>query len=232
MKSCFLDEANFFPPQLMKVFILHSSADPTSKTMAELTLDSAIYNTGYEPFLVNVLDESSGKDFLSNNNIQLQNGLVQPSPDAISSAASHMALWNHCAKTDEAIIVAEHSTLFVRNWENPKFEDVLHLNSYNAFTRSNLQGEVSKVGDYSSMIENHVSRMGFGSPELHGTISMNGVFAYAIQPHAAKKLINHVSVNGYSYGDKLMSQPAISIETIHPPIAHEQVPSIWRKKFE
>ena len=199
--------------------------------MAELTLDSAIYNTGYEPFLVNVLDESSAKDFLSNNNIQLQEGLVLPSPDAISSAASHIALWNHCAKTDEAIIIAEHSTLFVRNWENPKFEDVLHLNSYNTFTRSNPQGEASKVG-HSSMIEKHVSQMGFESPKLHGTISLNGVFTYAIQPHAAKKLINHVSVNGYSYGDKLMSKPVISIKTIHPPIAHEQVPSIWRKEFE
>jgi len=207
----------------MKVFIITLRDNPKSVATAELTRESAIYNAGYEPVLVAAMDGKTGRQYLEANNIQLRHGYPEHRPGAIGCIASHIVQWLGCIELNETIIVAEHDAVFLRPWDNPEFEDVLHLNCYGSYVRANTWAEATANDRSATVQENSVYRMGFEPFDFPGSVSMSTTFAYAIKPHAALKLINSVLQDGYCFADRLMEEPLISIETVHPPLAQEQL---------
>lgn len=210
----------------MKVYIVTLMENSHSKCMAQLTLDSAIYNSGYQPEIFPAFDGNTGAQLLNNNNIKLRQGYPEHRPGAIGCIASHIALWNVCVQADEPIIVAEHDALFLRDWDNPNFLDVLHLNCYGSYVRAHAWAEAATNDRYASIQTNSVYRMGFEPFDFPGSVSMSTTFGYAIKPHAAQKLLQSAFRDGYCFADRFMAEPLIAIETVHPPIAHEQMTSV------
>jgi GR25 family glycosyltransferase involved in LPS biosynthesis len=210
----------------IKVYIITLMDNSHSKAMAQLTLDSAIYNSGYEPTIFPAFDGNTGGQLLMNNNIRLRTGYPEHRPGAIGCFASHISLWNICVQANEPIIVAEHDALFLRDWDNPTFADVLHLNCYGSFVRAHAWPEAAANDHYAEVQENSVYRMGFEPFDFPGSVSMSTAFGYAIKPHAAQKLLQNAFQEGYCFADRIIAEPLVSIETVHPPIAHEQLTSV------
>jgi GR25 family glycosyltransferase involved in LPS biosynthesis len=209
----------------MRVYIITSMENNHSKAMAQLTLDSAIYNSGYQPEIFSAYDGNTGAQLLTNNNIKLRQGYPAHRPGAIGRIASHIALWNICVQANEPIIVAEHDALLLRDWDNPIFADVLHLNCYGSYVRAHAWAKAAVNDRYAPIQENSVYRMGFEPFDFPGRVSMSTTFGYAIKPHAAQSLIQSAFRDGYCFTDRFMAEPLISIATVHPPIAHEQLTS-------
>jgi GR25 family glycosyltransferase involved in LPS biosynthesis len=211
----------------MKVYIIALADNIRSTSMAQLTVDSALYSTGYEPTLVQALNGQSGSQFLEANRIRLRAGYPVHEPGAIGCIASHIALWHSCIQMNEPIGIAEHDALFLRDWNNPAYEDILHLNCYGSYVRNYAWPEAASRDRYAPVKENSVFRMGFEPFDFPGSVSMSTTFAYAIKPHAAQRLLNSALTDGYCFADRFIAEPLISIETIHPPIAHEQLTATW-----
>jgi len=133
--------------------------------------------------------------------------------------ASHYKIWNMCVELNENIIVLEHDAVLVQKWQNPVWQDVMHLDNEGSLRRRSQSG----VSDfYNDIRQNSVYNMGFKAAEYGGIVSMNCAYAYAITPQGSLKLIEAAKNHGWFAVDRFMREPIISIDTIHPKLALEQ----------
>lgn len=207
----------------MKVFIITSDNNRFFHPMAELTQDSCIFNLGYDPRFVSILSLEAGQRLLNHNNIKRQSKCSQHSIESDVYFATHIALWNICISLNEAIIITEHNALFLRDWDNPEFNNILNLSS-------SAQCEPISTLDRRAM-ESQVNRIqGCSGKDLQSTFDLlpNGAsvitrLSYAIRPDAAHLLMQGMIADGYWYTDRYIIGSKIKVNNLHLPIAQEQV---------
>jgi hypothetical protein len=207
----------------MKVFILTSEGNRNFHPRAELTRDSCIYNRQYEPQFFSLFDLETGRQFIEVNSIRSRNEYTQLSNEADYYIFTHIALWNLCVSLNESIIVAEHNALFVRNWDEPKFESILNLSESVSDRHSDAsRGDVLQV--HQKPLQ-EVSPVGKDDTveAMSGVGSVITRLAYAIKPHAALTLIQSVITDGYWYTDKHIVSPQLVVDNLYKPIVQEQI---------
>ena len=133
---------------------------------------------------------------------------------------SHYFLWNECAKSDEPYMILEHDAYMLRPL--PKkvlklFPDILKLDSLDPY-RDTYDAELDAQGGEDTIWSLH-ARLDHGK-HIHskGLYSIGG-YGYIIKPHAAKHLIEKVSVNGFRPADhQIHTTDKIDIHHIAPSV--------------
>ena len=210
----------------MKVYIIANKTQ-TSLATAELTRDSAMYHEGYEPFIIKSKNGNEAEDLFDKLKIIKNPKYPEHSDGAKGCFISHFMLWQECININEPIIICEHDALFINNWTNPDYKEILHLNCNGSLVRNTKWHEAATNDKIALILENSVYRMNFVPFDYPDQASMPCAYAYAIKPMAAMKLINDTLQNGYFYVDRFIRESLVEIETIHPPLAQEQLTSLY-----
>ena len=176
---------------------------------------------GYDAEVFSAFTGTTGAAHFAQRGITQKTGFTQHKPGEIGCIASHHALWERCVSLGEPVIILEHDALMLRPWPEPQWQDVLHLNWRGSIVRR-TRWELARQRDiYAPVQENSVYRHEFRPYDFPGFVAMSTTFGYAIKPHAAQKLLDDALNDGYLYADRMMREPVIHIETIHPAIAEE-----------
>lgn len=211
----------------MKAFIIQLEMVPDSVKSAAIALATSLAN-GYDAKLFAAYTGITGKMYLEALGLcQNPNIAKQHNAGAVGCFASHHALWVKCVELDEPIIILEHDAVALRPWPTPTWNDVLHLDCNGSLYRRSEQYRYKFVNDRRNpVVENSVYNMGF-IPHEWGFPTMSCNYAYAITPAAAQKLIDETRTNGYFFADRIIREPVVNIDTIHPPVFEEQPHAIY-----
>ena len=101
---------------------------------------------------------------------------IANSPGILGCFYSHYRLWEKCIELNEPIMIFEDDVLFTRTYYPVDFEDVLIL----------VLGNPQKSEKYMPFL---IDPQGTPRAEDYYQASLPGTPGYAIQPHAAKKLV-------------------------------------------
>ncbi|HMO44964.1 MAG TPA: glycosyltransferase family 25 protein [Rubrivivax sp.] len=204
----------------MKVYIIAIQRHELSLRAGHAALASA-HAYGYEAEIFNAYTGHNGRRYLESQRLKLREGQKPHSLGSTGCFASHHRLWRMCASLDTPIVIAEHDALFVRSWPNPSWQDVLHLNWEGSSVR-HTKG-FDRLGDaYAPCQDDSVYRHGFEPYDWPGWVTMSCNYAYALKPSAARLLLEDAREHGWFYADRIIREPLVTIETIHPAIAVEQ----------
>lgn len=133
---------------------------------------------------------------------------------------SHYFLWHECVEANEPFMIFEHDAYMLRPL--PKkvlklFPDILKLDSLDPY-RDTYNAELDAQGKEDTIWSLH-DRLDHGK-HIHnkGLYSIGG-YGYIIKPHAAKHLIEKVSVNGFRPADhQIHTTDKIDIHHIAPSV--------------
>ena len=133
---------------------------------------------------------------------------------------SHYYLWKKCVTLNEPIIILEHDGYVIRNITSDlldTFNDVLKLDRLDPFS-VNYNEKIEKeknveirVTDYK--YNNHkVLKVGLGD-------YFKGAYSYIIKPQGAKKIIQHIKINGHRPADQQINSSIVELKTTVPTVA-------------
>jgi hypothetical protein len=151
-----------------------------SYAVAELARDSAIIHDGYQPEIVNGMNSAQVSFIFNQPN--MNQDINSPPIDEGDRVrfANHLILWEHCATLNKPIIISEYDSIFIGDWDDQNFKDVLFLS-----TSSSL-------------------------------------LSYAIQPQAAKVLLQRTMNDGYQDVREFIRNSTVDIAIAYPPLVQRQ----------
>jgi len=139
-------------------------------------------------------------------------------PGVIGCALSHIYLWKQCIEDNEPYIILEHDGYFIEPLPDnflDLFENVLKLDNCNPYSelyeqeiekRSTNKLEIINLPEDDNMVD--------GAGQYS-----RGAYAYIIKPHAAERMIKHISINGFLKADHQLGNAVCKIETVNKTIA-------------
>ena len=134
--------------------------------------------------------------------------------------SNHIRLWKHIVKTNEPLLVLEHDAIAIKEWDNPKYDEVLVLNMKSAMSRSIAhavkppESAYEKEGTHN--IETSGSKLIYNRDnKYNGSYMMPGTASYVINPIAASKLLNALD-GGWEQSDYFMNTFNINIKYTVP----------------
>jgi GR25 family glycosyltransferase involved in LPS biosynthesis len=133
---------------------------------------------------------------------------------------SHYYLWKKCVEDDTPFIILEHDGYFIKPLEDDileQFQDVLKLDDLDPFSSSyeNLLNEQSNLP--LSIKKYHNSTAKFLEKNQTGNY-MRGAYGYIIKPHAAKKIVDWIAVNGFVPADNQIGDAIVDIQVVSPTV--------------
>jgi GR25 family glycosyltransferase involved in LPS biosynthesis len=133
---------------------------------------------------------------------------------------SHYYLWKKCVEDDTPFIILEHDGYFIKPLEDDileQFQDVLKLDDLDPFSSSyeNLLNEQSNLS--LSIKKYHNSTAKFLEKNQTGNY-MRGAYGYIIKPHAAKKIVDWIAVNGFVPADNQIGDAIVDIQVVSPTV--------------
>lgn len=133
---------------------------------------------------------------------------------------SHYYLWKQCVDEDTAYGILEHDGYFVNPLPDnilDKFTDVLKLDNLNPFLKT-YETDLAQQESQLTAIEKYFNPK---AKFLHKNMTGNyllGAYGYLIKPHAAKKLIDWIAVNGFVPADNQIGDALVDIRVTVPTV--------------
>lgn len=195
----------------MKAFIITTKGFKPSENNAKKVMKAATKH-GLEANIFYGMSANDARFYLVDWKIPMRDYTVLPRfvaknllmPGVQGCFLSHFILWNECVKLNEPIVVLEHDGIMVRPLD-VDWQDVLQLDPFR-----HEEDIVDPAGVTSYNQEHNY---------WPGWFSMRGAYAYAIKPHAAKKLIDAVFREGFLATDDMISSKYVILEQIRPRVA-------------
>lgn len=132
---------------------------------------------------------------------------------------SHYYLWQQCAKENLPYLILEHDGYFIRPLPEDileTFNDVLKLDNFDPYSKSYDQLMINTDGPI-RVQKYYNDQAKFLEKNQTGNY-MRGAYGYIIKPHAAKKLINWIKINGFVPADQQIGDAIVDISVILPTI--------------
>ena len=134
---------------------------------------------------------------------------------------SHYYLWRNCAVENVPYLILEHDGYFIKPLPSKvldRFEDVLKLDNHDPYSKSYdfIFNEEKDVKDI-QISKYHNSQAKFLEKNKTGNY-LRGAYGYIIKPHAAQRLIDWISVNGFVPADQQIGDAIVDIQVTVPTI--------------
>ncbi len=204
----------------MKYFIIRLKDNQISEKYSQLCSEQALkFGIQLEKF-----DAINGLEYpahLARLNITPRYKFKKGRAGVFGCFLSHYYLWKQCADSGEPFVILEHDGYFLRPLPDnitDKFTDVLKLDRHDPYSKS-----------YNSLLENeqnleisvatyHNDQAKFLEKNQTGNY-MRGAYSYIIKPHAAKKLLDWIAVNGFVPADQQIGNALVDIQVTTPTVA-------------
>ena len=204
----------------MKAFIIRLKDNDISEKHAKECVDEAKkYNID-----VNYFDAINGKDYTEH----LQKLKIVPTYKFKKGRAgvfgcflSHYYLWKKCAEENMPYLILEHDGYFIRPLPSnilDQFSDVLKLDNLDPYSKSYeaIIDEEKTLEQYVYKYHNYQAK--FLEKNQTGNY-MRGAYSYIIKPHAAQRIVEWISVNGFVPADQQLGDALVDIQVVVPTIA-------------
>jgi glycosyl transferase, family 25 len=187
--------------------------------MAEECLLQAVKH-GLRPEYFKAINGNDAELHYKNTNIKKHGKFKKERLGVIGCFFSHYYLWQRCIELNEPIVILEHDGYLIRPIDPSlldQFDDVLKLDRLDPYSRTynsdlDLEKDLSvSVEDYTN---NPIKVVKYGLQDY-----FKGAYSYIIKPHAAKKLINFINVNGHRPADQQINSRIVNLKTTVPTIA-------------
>lgn len=132
---------------------------------------------------------------------------------------SHYYLWKQCVDAKVAYIILEHDGFFIRPLPNnvlDLFTDVLKFDDNDPYSKS-YNSLVLKDQTEIAITQYHNPRAKFLEKNQTGNY-MRGAYGYIIKPHAAKKIIDWIQINGFVPADQQLGDAIVDIKVVTPTV--------------
>jgi GR25 family glycosyltransferase involved in LPS biosynthesis len=133
---------------------------------------------------------------------------------------SHFYLWKMCVEENEPCLILEHDGYFIKPLPSDildNFKDVLKLDNLDPYSKS-YSIELEKQKDYSiSYKKYHNPQAKFLTKNQTGNY-LRGAYSYILKPHAAKKLIDNIYIQGFVPADQQIGDSIVEISVTIPTI--------------
>lgn len=133
---------------------------------------------------------------------------------------SHYYLWRECAESNEPYLILEHDGYFIKPLPSDvldHFTDVLKLDGLDPYSKhyqTNLENEKDLPLEYKKYYNPSAK---FLHKNETGNY-MKGAYGYIIKPHAARRIIDWIAVNGFVPADQQIGDALVDIQVIVPSI--------------
>jgi GR25 family glycosyltransferase involved in LPS biosynthesis len=203
----------------MKFYIIRLKGNQISETYAkECVEQAAMFGIDVEYFdAINGLEYSSHLEKL---NIHPKYKFKKGRAGVYGCFLSHYYLWQKCVADNVPYCVLEHDGYFIKPLPVDilnQFTDVLKLDGENPFRK-----------DYDQIINSKnaqpISIQKYNNPDakfLHKNQTgnyMRGAYGYIIKPHAAKIIVDWISVNGFVPADNQLGDALVDIQVTVPSV--------------
>lgn len=138
-------------------------------------------------------------------------------PGALGCALSHIYLWKQCVEDNEPYLILEHDGYIIEPLPDnvlDLFENILKLDNLNPYNAEYEQEIEKKSKDQLEIINLPEDRKVVGNAGQYS----RGAYAYIIKPHAAKKMLEHIAVNGIIKADHQLGNAVCKIQTVNKSI--------------
>lgn len=133
---------------------------------------------------------------------------------------SHYYLWQQCARNNVPFCILEHDGYFIKPLPHnilDQFSDVLKLDNLDPFSKAyndlllEQNNQETQIEKYYNNQAKFIDKNGTGN-------YMRGAYGYIIKPHAAAKLIQWISKNGFVPADNQLGDAIFNIDVVIPTI--------------
>jgi len=139
---------------------------------------------------------------------------------------SHYYLWKQCVEDNIPYTILEHDGYFINPMPDDvleHFTDVLKLDNldpysknYNEEIESASLNKINYINYNNPNPKNSFDKLGVSK---HGTGNyMSGAYGYIIKPHAAKKIIDWIAINGFVPADQQIGNSIVDIQVTIPTV--------------
>lgn len=138
-------------------------------------------------------------------------------PGALGCALSHIYLWKQCVEDNEPYLILEHDGYIIEPLPDnvlDLFENILKLDNLNPYDDEYEKEIEKKSKDQLEIINLPEDRKLVGNAGQYS----RGAYAYIIKPHAAKKMLEHIAVNGIIKADHQLGNAVCKIKTVNKSI--------------
>ena len=203
----------------MKTYIIRLKDNPISEKYATECVNQA-KTFGID---VNYFDAINGLEYASHLeklNIHPKYKFKKGRAGVYGCFLSHYYLWQQCVADNVPYCVLEHDGYFIKPLPVDilnQFTDVLKLDGENPFSK-----------DYDQIINlknaQPISIQKYNNPDakfLHKNQTgnyMRGAYGYIIKPHAAKIIVDWISVNGFVPADNQLGDALVDIQVTVPSV--------------
>lgn len=203
----------------MKTVIIRLKNNPISEKYASLCVDQATsFGVSAEYF-----DAINGLEYLSHLDrlgIHPRYKFKKGRAGVFGCFLSHYYLWKQCADTNEPFLILEHDGYFVKSLPDnilDTFSDVLKLDNLDPYSKS-YNNTITCQHELDITVQKyHNDQAKFLEKNQTGNY-MRGAYSYIIKPHAAKRLVDWISVNGFVPADQQLGDAIVDIQVTVPTI--------------
>jgi GR25 family glycosyltransferase involved in LPS biosynthesis len=203
----------------MKYKIIRLKDNPISEKYANECVEQAA-KFGIK---VNYFDAINGLEYqshLAKLNIHPKYKFKKGRAGVFGCFLSHYYLWTKCIEDDIPYTILEHDGYFIEPLPDDildRFSDVLKLDELDPFSKEYnlaLENEKSKPLTYKKYYN---STAKFLEKNQTGNY-MRGAYGYIIKPHAARKIVEWISINGFVPADNQIGDALVDIQVVTPTI--------------
>jgi glycosyl transferase family 25 len=203
----------------MKYKIIRLKDNPISEKYANECVEQAA-KFGIE---VNYFDAINGLEYqshLAKLNIHPKYKFKKGRAGVFGCFLSHYYLWRQCVTDNVPYCILEHDGYFIKPLSVDildHFTDVLKLDGENPF-RKHYDQTINSQNAQPISIQKYINP---DAKFLHKNQTgnyMRGAYGYIIKPHAAKKIVEWISVNGFVPADNQIGDALVDIQVVSPTI--------------
>jgi glycosyl transferase, family 25 len=141
-------------------------------------------------------------------------------PGVFGCFLSHYYLWQNCLNDNIPYCIVEHDGYFIRSIPDDilnHFTDVLKLDDHDPYSKSyNLLLEQEK--DIPLTYQKYYNPSAKCLEKNQTGNYLKGAYGYIIKPHAAKKILDWICVNGFLPSDNQIGDAIVDIQVVKPSI--------------
>jgi glycosyl transferase family 25 len=203
----------------MKAFIIRLKNNQISETHA----DDCVIRAGEHGVKVEYFDAVNGKEYeahLRQLRIKPRYKFKKGRAGVFGCFLSHYYLWNNCVADDVPYLILEHDGYFIRSLPDnilDQFADVLKLDNLDPYSKSYERLIDEEKENPLTISKYHNGQAKFLEKNQTGNY-MRGAYGYIIKPHAAKKIVDWISQNGFVPADQQIGDALVDISVTIPTI--------------
>jgi len=204
----------------MKTFIITLIDNEISETHARDCTSQANQFDIY-PEVFNAINGLEWKKHVEKENLKPRYKFKKGRAGVYGCFLSHYYLWKRCTADNTPFLILEHDGYFVKPLPNnvlEQFSDVLKLDGhdpyskqYNNVIEKEIDTETITIGKYFNSQAKFLEKNQTGN-------YLRGAYGYIIKPHAARKLVNWISKNGFVPADQQIGDAIVDIQVTKPTV--------------